>query len=191
MFYSARRFWLSKSSRKSKTKASWQDAKGFGLQHFCVEEALFWQPMVHRFIDQIVCGSHGFWAPVHSLPCFRRTSSDTNHPIDVLLREKGNNSERYLVVVSSLSLDWKDLLATFVIYVCSLVWDCALALCRAPALKVIWNWVGKGMTPLYRWDTWCFHFRTFTCAFLAGIGEDSRSEQLRAPTSLALVLLEV
>lgn len=40
----------------------------------------------------------------------KRTSSDTNHPIDALLREKGNNSERYLVVVSSLSLDWKELI---------------------------------------------------------------------------------
>ena len=39
----------------------------------------------------------------------KRTSSDTNHPIDALLREKGNNTERYLVVVSSLSLDWKEL----------------------------------------------------------------------------------
>ncbi|CAJ1440344.1 unnamed protein product [Effrenium voratum] len=38
-----------------------------------------------------------------------RTVSDTDHPIDVLLREKGNNTERYLVVVSSLSLDWKEL----------------------------------------------------------------------------------
>jgi len=39
----------------------------------------------------------------------KRTVSDTDHPIDVLLREKGNNTERYLVVVSSLSLDWKEL----------------------------------------------------------------------------------
>lgn len=40
---------------------------------------------------------------------FTRTSSATDHPIDILLREKGNNMSRYLVVVSSLSLDWKEL----------------------------------------------------------------------------------
>ncbi|CAE7383331.1 besA [Symbiodinium pilosum] len=38
----------------------------------------------------------------------RRTISGTNHPIDDLLRERGH-VERYLVVVSSLSLDWKEL----------------------------------------------------------------------------------
>lgn len=38
-----------------------------------------------------------------------RTSSATDHPIDLLMREKGENMDRYLVVVSSLSLDWKEL----------------------------------------------------------------------------------
>lgn len=40
---------------------------------------------------------------------FVRTSSATDHPIEILLREKGMNMSRYLVVVSSLSLDWKEL----------------------------------------------------------------------------------
>lgn len=61
----------------------------------------------------------------------KRTSSDTNHPIDALLREKGNNSERYLVVVS------------------------------------------------------------FPFLGLEGVDQDSGREQLRAPTPLAFILLEI
>ncbi|CAE7352883.1 besA [Symbiodinium natans] len=38
----------------------------------------------------------------------KRTISGTGHPIDDLLQERGH-VERYLVVVSSLSLDWKEL----------------------------------------------------------------------------------
>ncbi|CAE7887255.1 besA [Symbiodinium necroappetens] len=65
-----------------------------------------------------------------------RTISSTGHPIDDLLRERGHVN-RYLVVVSSLSLDWKELIKIPGVsnYELRLLWH--LYFLRSQAMRIV------------------------------------------------------
>ncbi|CAE7680650.1 besA [Symbiodinium sp. CCMP2592] len=66
----------------------------------------------------------------------KRTISGTGHPIDDLLRERGHVN-RYLVVVSSLSLDWKELIKIPGVsnYELRLLWH--LYFLRSQAMRIV------------------------------------------------------